>query len=167
MYFLKNSFTFYHVMTWQEIRSRCYYYEPLKGCQNWVSNTLDIADMDKWQQDKCVWSNVTLTSVLYCQEWMGNSLLNSFSNGPDDVGRWQRATFFFFFFFSSPGDLYWIGSDKSCSTLIGQHKLGVVQMHEVLMITLRLRTASSLCCSTWLSNFAAALIIILVAHFTL
>jgi len=23
-----------------------------------------------------------------------------FSNGPDDVGRWQRATFKFFFFFS-------------------------------------------------------------------
>ena len=31
--------------------------------------------------------------------------------------------------FYFPGDLYWIGSDKSCSTLIGRHKLGVVQMH--------------------------------------
>ena len=27
------------------------------------------------------------------------------------------------------GDLYRIGSDKSCSTLIGRHKLDVVQMH--------------------------------------
>ena len=38
----------------------------------------------------------------------------------------------YFFLFPSPsppGDLYWIGSDKSCSTLIGRHKLGVVQMH--------------------------------------
>ena len=33
------------------------------------------------------------------------------------------------FFLSSPGDLYSIGSYKSCSTLIGRHKLGVVQMH--------------------------------------
>ena len=35
----------------------------------------------------------------------------SFSNGPDDVGRWQRATFFlFFFFFSSRGPLLdWFG----------------------------------------------------------
>ena len=49
-----------------------------------------------------------------------------FSNGPDDVGRWQRATFKFFF---SSGDLYWIGSDKSCSTLIARHKLGAVHVH--------------------------------------
>ena len=37
--------------------------------------------------------------------------------------------FFFPFLSPSPGDLYWIGSDKSCSTLIGRHKLSVVQMH--------------------------------------
>ena len=34
-----------------------------------------------------------------------------------------------FLFLSYSGDLYWIGCDKSCSTLIGRHKLGVVQMH--------------------------------------
>ena len=34
-----------------------------------------------------------------------------------------------FCFLFLPGGLYWIGSDKSCSTLIGRHKLGVVQMH--------------------------------------
>ena len=35
----------------------------------------------------------------------------TFSNGPDDVGRWQRATFLLlFFFFSSRGPLLdWFG----------------------------------------------------------
>ena len=60
---------------------------------------------------------------------------DAFSNGPDGVGRWQRATFFFFFHFYS-GDLYWIGSDESCSTLIGQHKLGAVDMHQAWFLSL-------------------------------
>ena len=72
---------------------------------------------------------------VYIEQLLGifQACIRYFSNGPDDVGHWQRATFkflFFFFFFPSySGDLYWIGSDKSCSTLIGRHKLGVVQMH--------------------------------------
>merc|ERR1712013_829400 len=40
----------------------------------------------------------------------------------------KEPNLFSFFFFPS-GNLYWIGSDKSCSTLIGRHKLVVVQMH--------------------------------------
>ena len=37
--------------------------------------------------------------------------MGCFSNGPDDVGRWQRATFkFFFFFFIFRGPLLdWFG----------------------------------------------------------
>ena len=33
----------------------------------------------------------------------------SFSNGPDDVGRWQRATFKFLFFFFRGPLLDWFG----------------------------------------------------------
>ena len=42
-----------------------------------------------------------------------------FSNDPNDVDRWQRATFFLLFFFLQGTS---IGQEKSCSTLIGRHK---------------------------------------------
>ena len=41
--------------------------------------------------------------------------------------------------FSLFGDLYWIGCDKSCSTLIGRHKLGAVNKHVYQPLT-------KLCC---------------------
>ena len=51
-----------------------------------------------------------------------------FSNGPDDVSCWHSATFVHVLMFYSV-DLYWTGCDKSCSTVIGRHKLGLVQTH--------------------------------------
>ena len=64
--------------------------------------------------------------IAYGSQFLGKTrFINPFFHRHGRVRRWQRATFFFFFFFfffflfSSPGDLYWIGSDKSCSTFIG------------------------------------------------
>ena len=106
-------------------------------------------------QDKCkvyfknkVFGNQPLFNGFFCQnsyvreafqkpsEWykqlpMGvrkRAVGGHFSNGPDDVSRWQRATFILFIFFLFFQGTF-IGSDQSCSTLIGRHKLGVVQMH--------------------------------------
>ena len=60
----------------------------------------------------------------------GNEFSNIFPTAPtmSAVGKEPHFSFFSFSFSFLPGDLYWIGSDKSCSTLIGRHKLGVVQM---------------------------------------
>ena len=52
---------------------------------------------------------------------------------------------FFSFFLFSPGDLYWIGSNKSCSTLIGRHKLAAVNMHVYQPLTKLCSVHLSLC----------------------
>ena len=57
-----------------------------------------------------------------------SSLIIVFPTAPTMSALGKEPHLSFSFSFSS-GDLYWIGCDKSCFTLIGRHKLGVVQMH--------------------------------------
>ena len=60
--------------------------------------------------------------------------LHIFPTAPTMAAVGKEPNFSFFLFLYS-GDLNWIGSDKSFSTLIGRHKLGVVQMHEYQPLT--------------------------------
>ena len=69
--------------------------------------------------------NTFFKSVTMSSFWLRPPTLHhtTFSNGPDYVGRWQRATFKFFFFLLQGTSI------GSCSTPIGRHKLGAVNIH--------------------------------------
>ena len=82
------------------------------------------------------WHSVLVghTSVFFSPNFYGiTSIFKAylFLTGPVEDGPSAKDHIFpsSLLFPLSPGDLYWIGSDKSCSALIGRHKFGLVQMH--------------------------------------